>query len=422
MKRFLFISVSALLVGTLIVNLIKHDKGYILISIGDYTLEMSFWIGVLFLTLLVLVFWVVKGIIKKTWSSLVGGTAWFRSNKDRTAIKRTNAGLIHFIEGNWSVAKKELLGAARKTDKPLVHYLAAARSAHEMGLSEETQFLLHEAEKVAPENELAVALSQARIQLSDNQNELCLVTLERARKYAKNHPVVIDLLRQVYIRLRDWQALIALLPAIKANKLMAENYVEFEEYVFVEAINGCHEVVAEPAAGIVRSDVVGSEEAGNQEKEKHLNAVWQKIPKSHKKNNRVVFAYAKQLHELGCDDKAEIIIRTALNREWSSDLAALYGALNTTLKKERLITAEAWLRDRPGDASLLFMLGRIAIENELWGKAKAYLEDSLKLQENPKTYAELAHLLAQLGDHKASTKLYQKGLEIVANNGDSLFR
>jgi HemY protein len=49
----------------------------------------------------------------------------------------------------------------------------------------------------------------------------------------------------------------------------------------------------------------------------------------------------------------------------------------------------------------------------LWGKARDYLESSLRVQRNPETCAELARLLAQLGDTQRSNQLFQEGLGML---------
>lgn len=62
-------------------------------------------------------------------------------------------------------------------------------------------------------------------------------------------------------------------------------------------------------------------------------------------------------------------------------------------------------------------LGRIAIRNKLWGKARGYLEQSIKLRETPQAYAELAEVFATLGETKLSIDCYKRGLLLSA--GDS---
>ena len=67
------------------------------------------------------------------------------------------------------------------------------------------------------------------------------------------------------------------------------------------------------------------------------------------------------------------------------------------------------------DASLLLTLGRLCLQNSLWGKARDYLESSLQVQRNPEACAELARLLAQLGDTERSNQLFQEGLGLLDN-------
>ena len=79
----------------------------------------------------------------------------------------------------------------------------------------------------------------------------------------------------------------------------------------------------------------------------------------------------------------------------------------------QLQAAEGWLKDHPNDPGLLLTLGRLCLQNSLWGKARDYLESSLRLQRNPEACAELARLLAQLGDAERSNQLFQEGLGLL---------
>jgi HemY protein len=80
---------------------------------------------------------------------------------------------------------------------------------------------------------------------------------------------------------------------------------------------------------------------------------------------------------------------------------------------KQLQHAESWLKQHPADSSLLLTLGRLCLQNRLWGKARDYLEASLRLQRNPEACAELARLLAQLGDTQRSNQLFQEGLGLL---------
>jgi HemY protein len=50
------------------------------------------------------------------------------------------------------------------------------------------------------------------------------------------------------------------------------------------------------------------------------------------------------------------------------------------------------------------------MRNEIWGKARSYLENAIANGAAPEAYAELGHLLEQLGEHEAAREVYRKGL------------
>ena len=126
-----------------------------------------------------------------------------------------------------------------------------------------------------------------------------------------------------------------------------------------------------------------------------------------------MLAYAEQLRQLGAQGEAEEVLRGALKRNYDSHLVRLYGLLRGKDPVKQLQTAEGWLKAHPADPSLLLTLGRLCLQNSLWGKARDYLENSLKLQRNPEACAELARLLAQLGETDRSNQLFQEGLNLL---------
>ncbi|MDX5299279.1 MAG: heme biosynthesis protein HemY, partial [Gammaproteobacteria bacterium] len=52
----------------------------------------------------------------------------------------------------------------------------------------------------------------------------------------------------------------------------------------------------------------------------------------------------------------------------------------------------------------------LSLRNQMWGKAREYLEASLKLQRNRETLAELCRLTAHQGDHEATSRYLMQGL------------
>jgi HemY protein len=144
-----------------------------------------------------------------------------------------------------------------------------------------------------------------------------------------------------------------------------------------------------------------------------LNKAWQQLSSAQRQEPPLVLAYAEQLRQMGADAEAEEVLRGALKRDYNSHLARFYGLLRGGDPARQLQTAEGWLKHHPADPSLLLTLGRLCLQSSLWGKARDYLEDSLRLQRNPEACAELARLLAQLGETERSNQLFQEGLGLL---------
>jgi HemY protein len=109
-----------------------------------------------------------------------------------------------------------------------------------------------------------------------------------------------------------------------------------------------------------------------------------------------------------------VLIRDALKRTWDDDLARYYGLAISSDVAKQLATAETWLKSQSHNPSLLLSLGRLSILNQLWGKARSYLESSLDLAPSAETYRELGRLLDLRGEEVLANECYRKGLLATA--------
>lgn len=85
---------------------------------------------------------------------------------------------------------------------------------------------------------------------------------------------------------------------------------------------------------------------------------------------------------------------------WNAELAALYG---------RIARAEDWLRQHPRDPGLLLTLGRLCLQQRLWGKAQSDLEVSLAVGRTRAAHLELAQLFTQLRRDDEAHRHYRAG-------------
>ncbi len=104
------------------------------------------------------------------------------------------------------------------------------------------------------------------------------------------------------------------------------------------------------------------------------------------------------------------LINQSLKHYWDADLVRLYGLLPTENPIKQLAQAERWLQKYPNQTLLLLTLGRLSLRCQLWGKARHYFEESLKLNRDAKLCLEYEKLLEKVSDSKAAMLIYRDGL------------
>ena len=398
MKKLLLWVVLVASLGGLMAWQMTETNGYVLIALGNHTVEMSLWT----LLLLLLLLWVLLRflaylfrVVVEPGKKLVRESLSGRKTRNRN---RTDRGLLQFIEGRWHQARRNLTRAAKHADMPLLNYLAAANCAFELGDQEDTNRLLVKAEESAAGGELAIGLVQARMHLRDHHYEEALAILRRLHANAPDHPLVLKMLANTHRSLQDWQSLEKLLPDLRRYKVYDKKSLEqLSVDVYIA-------LMSDLAAQAKRSGSVDDTQT--------LVKLWQDLPRDVRSQKRVQDAYIQNLFELGEASQVEGLLRKTLKSSWDDQLVRLYGLVDGGDPKRQLLVAEGWLRERPNDPILMLTLGRLSMKNQLWGKARDYFESSLAFKVQPEAYAELAKLMGQLGEHEKSARYYQQGLTL----------
>lgn len=398
MRKTFALILIALLLGVGVVAIIETDPGYLLLAYGDYTLESSLWVGLGALILLTLLLYVLVALLRR----LLGGhkrfSGWLGSRRTRQAARLTDRGLVNFIEGNWSRARRELLRGVRGNDAPLVNYLLAAGASARLGEPEQTDQYLLAAEESSAAARSAVVMARAEIQLQAGQYELAIDTLQDARRNPGKYPQALAMLQRAYTGLNDWAGLAELLPLVKKHRLLnADEQQRLERDVYGRLLQ---------QAG----DIDGGATLDS------LCDAWHKMPSEVHDDAVMTRRYAAGLVTLEGHALAEKIILRALKRGWDPELVRIYGYLQSDNAQRQLAHAESWLAGNPEDAQLFLCLGRLAARDKLWGKSRDYFEKSYRLQRSPEVCAELGRLLGGLGEENVAAAYYREGLLLQENH------
>lgn len=382
----LFVVLLAAWLGTEI----SKDPGYAFLAYQHWTVEMPLWLLFGFVVAILFIVFLVATILSGIMNFFIGCSRWQRNRRRKYVLKKTNQGLSLLAEGKWSAAEKILIQAASVSQQPFVNYLAAARAAQEQGSTERRDRYLDLAQKISPDSSVAVGLTQAELQLGNQQLEHALATLRQLHGVDPKHHHVMQLLVKLYRQLNDWRELSNLLPQIKKQGVFSK--AEFEAF----QIEVYQHMLAE-----------NSDDSDYAE----LNDTWNSLPRNLKKEHLLLAPYVRQLARLNYPDEAEALIRSALKSNWEPKLVYQYGLIPSENPTQQLQVAEHWLKQHGGSVLLFLTLGRLAKANQLWGQAKHYFQQCLALENNMEAHFEYAELLDQLNEKNEAIQQYRKGLQ-----------
>ncbi len=390
--KWLSILVAALLAAVGISVLLKEETGYVMLTWGEWTIETSLALFVLLLSaLFVAVYFAVRMLIN-LWKMPRGTARWNEQRRKKKSQRTTMQGQVELVEGQWQAAEKHLLKHVDSSDTPLLNYLGAAQAAQQQGAIERRDHYLQLAYKDDKKAAIAVQLTQAELQLAEGKPDQALETLTYLKSVAPKHPRVLTQLAQVYKELKLWDKLRDLLPILRRRHIFSDDdYTQLERQTFQGLLD----------------QAVGSST------EKELKETWNTLPKEMRNDPILVHRYALALIEHNQGDDAEAILRSVLRKQWNPDLVRLYGQIESSNPERQLSVAESWLGSHPKDADLLLTLGRLALRNQQWSKARSYLESAQTASPSADACQLLAGLLEQDGEKERAIEYYREGMRLA---------
>jgi len=380
--------ILVLIVSAFAASFLLADPGYVVINFRGYLIEMSVPVLVALFILTIVAAWMTMKLFRAP-RKLGEAAGRYRTGR---AGQRLTRGVIEVAEGNFAKGERLLGRAADVSDAPLLNYLQAARAAHLLGQDERRDRWLRQAYENLPEAANAVLLTQAELQLDQAQYEPALATLRQIEENSPNHGHALALLGKLYFRLEDWSHLSEILPKLT-------KYGRLDDATLTKWSLRVHQEHLESAAD-----------------GETVMAVWKKVPKSQKADIGLLETYYGSLIRTGLHDKAEKDLAADLRREWRPELVKLFGIVNGSDAPRQLKKAENWLKNHSDDADLLLAAARLCLRNELWGKARSYLEMVISIRPTPEAYQEYGRLLNRLGEGDAAGDAYRAGLSLVARS------
>ncbi len=383
-----------MIAGLLLGPLIKDLPGFVVIAIGNHTMQTRLWQVVVVTIVLLVLFILLYHLVARFWNTAGRVKRWSGGRRWKKARQKTIKGMIALSEGDWEQAEKALIAAVPDSDTQLINLLAAAQAAQAQKADARRDDYLRQAHLAEPGAEIAIGLTQAQQQLNHGQYEQALATLTHLQNIAPKHGHVLLLLQKLYRYLGDWQGFLDLVPELKKFSTMEP--AKLEQFQFT----AWHKL-------LIRKAARGGIEA--------MQSFWMSIPKAARNNTDMIYSYVELLIQHEGFLEAEQMLRTHIKKQQNVKLLNLYGKFVADDPGRQLSFIEGIGKRFVGNADWLLTAGRLCLNKKLWGKARTYLEQSLTLKPAPETYQELARAYEALGEMELAKQCYSKGLDESIN-------
>ena len=302
-----------------------------------------------------------------------------RSEKGQTAML---SALQALFEGRYARAEKSAGEAYELGQAPALNALIAARAAGELREIERRDQWLARAESHDTDARQARLAVQASLLLDDRRYDDALDVLRELSRSGPKRIAIQRMLMKAHQRLGHWDEVRRLATALGKRGVLAE--------------------VAATQLRITAQIEALRQQAGDAT---GLTECWQHT--EDRLDARVARTAAQLFIALGDCRRAHEIVEAALEAEWGEQLILLYGECLGADILAQIERAEKCLKAWPRDRALLLTLGRLCLQQELWGKARSYLEASLSEEPSRSAHVALAQLFDRIGKPEDANRHYR---------------
>ncbi len=383
MKSLIWLLV--LFAAAVAVALASHNAGYVLLVYPPYRVEMS-------LTLFVfasIATFVVAYLLVRLVFVAVNLPRYVRAFREERAQSKGRTAMLEaltaFFEGRYAAAEKAAVRAMELGENSGLNSIIAARAANELRDFDRRDAYLAEAQGKTVGEETMRLMAKAEFSLDQKQPQSALSVLKELNDTGiRKHIGALNLELKAQQQARNWDAVLDVANQLeKRNAINAAMALQMRQQAWLEKLRAC---------------------AHDREL---LRSVWKGMPAEFKQRSKVAAEAARLFMQLRECAMARNLLTDSLNAEWDSELVTLYGDCMEGSVVAQIEQAERWLDEHHDDAGLLLALGKLCLHQELWGKARSYLDASLSLRPSREAYIRLAQLAEKLNKPDEALKYEQ---------------
>lgn len=388
------------IVAVVIVLTGTHYNGNVFIVVEQTQIRINLHLFVGLVILLVVLLYVLLRIVMGL-VHLPGQWTRWRVNHQRHQVETAlnHAGLA-FFEGRFQFAEREaerVLGNKQGLNSRALALMIAAHSADQIDELAKRDRYLNEIAQLPEKQQLSRYLLLARSALAKHDNVGAKNALEAASKISPNLTQVAKL------RLRyEWengnpQGVLQQVDKLSRADALSESELQsYRHWAYQQLLTRAHD----PS---------------------ELKMSLKAIPADEREGDLCVDIVKKYL-QLGMYAQALKYVKKYYPVSFNPDLLPLFSEANqySSVKDQQksIEIAEKWLQQRPQDPALQMLLGQLSYDQQLWGKAKSYLEASLQISNNNVARLLLAKVLEQSGQTAAAQQQREQVLATISNEDE----
>lgn len=385
---FWLLTLAALAVGLALAA--RYNEGYVLLVLPPWRAEVSLNLFVLAAIAGFFVIYLLARAVSHT-LALPRAVAEFRQRRhqEKAALALRDAWRL-LQEGRYGHAMRCAEKARPDHAGSGMLALAGWRAAHALRDAERSaEWAARVRGHDASGLQAARLMTEAEFALEDRRFDDARDALQQFAALEGRHIAAMRLSLRAEQGLGNWREVARLVRQLEKHRaLTAEQAAPIRSRAVREALRG------------LRDDPVG------------LMRYWRELDESDRAEASLALETARAQAAAGDCREAQRVIEDALEEHWDTALVLAYGECGQTGEPAgdvlgRIAQAEKWLQRRPRDGALLFTLGRLCRQQQLWGKARSYLEAALAVAPSRAAHVELAQLLDQLEESALAARHYR---------------
>jgi HemY protein len=368
----------------------SHNSAYVLLVYPPYRVELSL---ILFIFLSLAAFVLGYGLVRLTTSILQmpAHVRQYRLNRVKANARELLEEVLGaFFEGRYAAAEKAATRAIESGEASALYPIIAARSAHELHEYKKRDAYLSATEGKKIGDSTMRLMATSKFMLDQRDPVGALNALQELRDSGvKGHLGALTLELKAHQQAGNWDEVLNVVYQLEKRAGIDETLAsQIRQQAWLGKISQ-------------QSDLKG------------LTGCLKNMPADIKHRSKVVLTAARALIQHGGDPLAQQLLADSLNKQWDSELVALYGDCQSGDVIAQIEQAEKWLVHNNQDAGLLLTLGKLCLHQKLWGKAQSYLDASISIAPSHAAYTALGKLAERLGRSEEAFKYHQKAMALV---------